>query len=135
MPRCAAALVLGVRVLCPGFRPDNERCFTIKADQDFSIMEPLFEILHLLRGQGAKTVFGESADKERAKHAAITAFNDAVERKPIYEPLIVTDNSRRLLIGINSLDIPSDDLLHFVQAFIVIAADLLLIGGISGFNN
>ena len=98
-------------------------------------MEPLFEILHLLRGQGAKTVLGESTDKERAEHAAITAFNDAVERKSIYEPLIVTDNSRRLLIWIDSLDISSDDFLHFVQTLIVIAADFFLIGGISGFNN
>ena len=98
-------------------------------------MEPLFEILHLFRGQGAKTVLSESADKERAEHAAITAFNNAVERKPVYESLIVTDNSHRLLIGINRLDIPSDDLLHFVQTFIVIAADFFLIGGIAGFNN
>ena len=97
-------------------------------------MEPLFEMLHLLRGQGAKTVLGESADKERTEHAAITAFDDTVERKPIYEPFIVTDNSHRLLIWIDSLDISSDDFLHFVQTLIVIAADLLLIGGISGFN-
>ena len=103
-----------------GARGDFEghEIVALDADQNFGGFKLLLEAFHQIGRERTKILFAQTADEEGAEYAAVAAGNAAVKGQAVDQPLLVAYDGNFLLIRVNGLNKPSDDLLQSAQMLI-----------------